>query len=429
MDGAQAVAAVAPLATAVSAFFRRQLVSNALSLYVVQGLNYLVPLLVLPFLLRALGPRDYGAILLAQSLMGYALILTTFGFNFSAARDISVARRDPQAVAKVYWTTMAAKGALLLASCGVLAVIVTAVPAFREHWRVCAACSLLVLGDVLFPQWYLQGLERLKEAALAQAISRLAVAAAIILMVRSPGDMLLAAALSSAPQLLAVFVSRALGRPLAPAAFYRPSLADVSGALKRSWHIFASSVSTTLYLNTNTFVLGLMCGTPAVAEYGLANRLISVLQGIATPISQAVFPRASLLFAERRAEAWALLARVTRLVLPIIALASLCVGVFAPEIVRVLGGEAYAGAATAVRIMMINPVLIAAAGIPAQTIMVNTGLTKQMMRAYLAAGIVNLAVLPFLVSAYAASGAALSLAIAETVACTLLAAAIWRQRR
>jgi len=51
----------------------RGIVGDALSLYAVQGLNYLVPLLLLPYLLRVLSPEGYGSIAFAQSLVGYAI--------------------------------------------------------------------------------------------------------------------------------------------------------------------------------------------------------------------------------------------------------------------------------------------------------------------------------------------------------------------
>src|SRR5262245_53628947 len=92
---------------------RSRLAGNVLSLYAIQGLNTLLPLLTLPFLLRALQPAGYGSIMFAQSLMGYALLVVEFGFNFTAARDISVARDKPDDIARIYWTTLAAKSLLL----------------------------------------------------------------------------------------------------------------------------------------------------------------------------------------------------------------------------------------------------------------------------------------------------------------------------
>ncbi|MGA8298128.1 MAG: oligosaccharide flippase family protein [Terriglobales bacterium] len=53
---------------------------NILWLFSLQGLNYLVPLAVLPYLVRVLGIERYGLIAFAQSFAQYFVVLTDYGF-------------------------------------------------------------------------------------------------------------------------------------------------------------------------------------------------------------------------------------------------------------------------------------------------------------------------------------------------------------
>jgi len=408
------------LCSHIRQLLRRRIVANALSLYGIQGLNYLMPLILLPYLLRVLGPSGYGPIALAQSLMGYGLVLTDFGFNSTAARDISVARDDPRAMARIYWTTAAAKLLLLLVSALALAAAVAAIPAFRREWPIFLSCSLMLVGNAAFPQWYLHGLERLREAALLQACAKVSIAAGTFLFVHAPQDAWKAAVLTSAPQLLGLTAAAILRKPIAPAIFYRPRLSDVRDALAGSWHLFISTVATTLYGQTNTLVLGLMAGDRAVALYNVAERLVLALQGLATPLTQAVFPRASLLFATDRARAWRLIERMVGVILPVIGGSALLLAVFAPTVVRLIGGHAYDDAATVVRIMAITPVLVAAGALPAQMIIVSARLTRQLFRIYATVGLLNVALLPALVYTLHERGAAISLVIADSLVALLM---------
>jgi polysaccharide transporter, PST family len=395
---------------------RHKLVGNALSLYAIQGLNYLVPLIVLPYLLRVLRPTEYGAIVMAQALMGYAMVVTDFGFNLTAARDISVARNDATAVARIYWTTIAAKILLLLTSLAIVAFVVSVTPSFRARWPIFLACSLMVVGNVAFPQWYLQGLERLKDSALIQASAKVVGAGAIFIFVRGPQDLWTAAVISSIPQLLGVGVAAALGKPMFPAMFYRPTWIEVRRALHASWHMFTSTVSTTLYATTTTLVLGLMAGEREVALYNLAVRLVAAVQSVASPLTQAVFPRASLLFDADPNAAWRLIKRMMRILLPAVGSCALLLGLLAPIIVRLVGGTPFADAVPLVRIMAILPVVLGVGGLPAQIILVGTGKTKELSQIYLRVGILNLIVMPPLIYALSATGAALALTLAETLA-------------
>jgi len=407
--------------------FRSRLAGNVLSLYAVQGLNTLMPLITLPFLLRALHPAGYGSIMFAQSLMGYALLVIEFGFNFTAAREISVARDKPDVVARVYWTTLAAKSLLLLACVSVIAVIVAVVPDFRRDWPVFAASALLLLGNVAFPQWYFQGLERLKETAAIQAVAKVVGAACVIAFVRSPEDLIIGAVILSAPQLLAALAALALRRPLAPKQFYWPTWLDIRHALGQSGHLFAASVSTTLYLHTNPFVLGLMRGPEAVALYSLANRLIAAMQALVSPVAQAAFPRASLLFSQQRDEAWRLVKRIAWVAVPTMAFACIVLAIFAPQIVAILGGSKWGEVVPVLRTMAVVPVLVTIATLLAQTVMVNIGLTRQLFWIYLSVGLLNLALLPLLITARGAQGAALSLVTAELLGPILMLVVVWRR--
>ena len=72
----------------------KKLASNIASLFTVQAANYLIPLLTLPYLVRILGPREFGLIAFAQAFSQYFVILTDYGFNLSATREVAIHRAD-----------------------------------------------------------------------------------------------------------------------------------------------------------------------------------------------------------------------------------------------------------------------------------------------------------------------------------------------
>ena len=417
------------IAARLSGLLKGKIASNALSLYAVQGINNLLSLLVMPFLLRALSPQGYGSIVFAQSLIGFAEVLTDFGFNFTAAREISIARGNLEEIARIYWITTAAKIFFFCLSIGLIFLVVFIVPRFREDWPVFAASSLILLGNVAFPKWYYQGLERLKEMALAQVIAKCVGTVSILLLVKSPDDLLMAAVVLSSPMLIGAISVVMTGRSLAPDLFYRPRISEVVLAIKESSHLFVASISTVLYLNTNSFVLGLVCGEKAVGLYGVGMRIVGTIQALATPFIQAVFPRASQLFAGQADDAgWQLVKRVSWIVFPAMLLVSLVVLLMAPQLVSLLGGKNYAEAVMSVRIMSIVPLLITIDKVLSEIIMVNIGLSRLLPKIYFFIGVINLALLWPLVSALEVNGAAISLVMAELVVIGLMLFSIksWR---
>ena len=69
---------------------RRIVLKNFLSLTTLQTINYLLPLVILPYLTRVIGMDKFGLIAFAQSLVQYFMILTDYGFSLSATKEISL---------------------------------------------------------------------------------------------------------------------------------------------------------------------------------------------------------------------------------------------------------------------------------------------------------------------------------------------------
>ena len=401
-----------------------RLLSDVLSLYVVQGVNYLIPLLVLPYLLRTLNPMGYGAIVFAQSLVNYLRIFTNFGFNFSATRDVSLARDHREQLGRIFWTTLTAKICLLVIGVAAIAPFILLIPLLRQHANVIDASGLALCGSVLLPEWYFQGTEHIRHLAAIQAASNVVMLVAIFVFVRSPHDEVTAAAILSLPSLLGGGISLLVMSLAWPVSWHCPTVQGVWNALRGSFHLFISGAATSVYVNSNVFLIGIICGDFQVALYSVANRIALAATGVLSPIVQASFPRASVLFHRSVEDGLGFAKTIWRYLFTLAIVMSGVLLIFARQIVEILGGARYLDAIPVVRVMGLLPVAIGTAMVLAQIVMVNVGLTRRMSRIYMIAGVISVALLVPLAYRFGALGGAVSLLAVEIAGPILMARSI-----
>lgn len=75
--------------------------NNIISLYILQFSNYILPLIIIPYLVRILGPEKFGIVSFGQSLMMYFVLVVNYGFNWSATRAIAMQRNNSYHVNKI----------------------------------------------------------------------------------------------------------------------------------------------------------------------------------------------------------------------------------------------------------------------------------------------------------------------------------------
>jgi PST family polysaccharide transporter len=184
-------------------FFRSSVVRNALSLYGIQAANYVLPWFTFPYMLRVIGVEKFGAIAFAQAFVSYFDVVTRYGFDFTATREISIHRDDARKLSQIFTATLIAKTILMTLSLVVFSATVLLIPRFRQDARLFFITFTVVIANVIFPQWLFQGIEKMEHITYREVGGRLLGLAPIFLFVHRPSDYLIAAGIQSGSLLVA----------------------------------------------------------------------------------------------------------------------------------------------------------------------------------------------------------------------------------
>jgi len=394
---------------------KRRLLSNFMSLSVLQGANYVLPLITLPYLVRVLGPEKYGLIAFAQAFIQYFNILTDYGFNLSATREISIHRNNAQRVSEIFSSVMIIKLGLLVLSFVIMSILVFSFWKFRQDWLIYYLTFGMVVGQVLFPVWFFQGMERMKYITFLNITAKLIFTIAIFVFIRQASDYIYVPLLN----LFGYWVAGALALWIVfrdfKIAFKVPSYSSLIHQLKEGSIMFVSTIAISLYTTSNVFLLGLFTNNVIVGFYSAAEKIVKALQGLWTPFSQAIYPIFSKLYYENRTKAQYMLKKIL-LYTGLITLAISLTGcIFAPFIIKVFFGEAFTTSVNIMQILVFIVFLIGINNVLGIQGLVAFGFAKEFTLTVIIASITHLILLVIFIPVFKGVGVAIATIATETI--------------
>ena len=386
---------------------------NGAALYALQIADLVIPIVTLSYLARVLGAQTWGAVLYAQGFALWLGLLFEYGFQLSVTREIARCRDDREQVAAI---VSGVAGASLLLTLASLAATLLAgwilTPFHAKPSYVWLAWGIAFTNGVR-PLWYFQGIEEMTWPALWNGISRLAVAIALFVFVRSTDDaewVLVLQVIASGTLLVTMWLRLYREIP-----FRAPCRAGALDTLNKGWRLFLFRGAVSLYTTANTVLLGWYVPPAAVSFYAAPERLIKAGQGLIWPASQVLYPRISRLAGNDPDAA----ARLTRMALLVIGGGGLAAGLVtmagAPWIVAWQFGQGYEAAVPVLRMLALLLPLVAASNVLGIQWMLPPGMDDSFNRIILIAGLVNLILAFVLAPRFGPWGMALAVVLAESL--------------
>jgi PST family polysaccharide transporter len=394
---------------------------NVLVFVLVRGLSLTAPLLTLPVLSRAIGPRGFGLIAFAQSVAMYGTNIIDFGFNITGISSVAELHHSPVALRQLFWSVNAVRALLM---CGWLAVLLPVALTNRVSGEgaVLGMSSLLLLGCLLTPAWLYQGLERASSFAMLSLAPRLAVFPLILIFVRTPSQTALAAGIAFGAEALA-------GGMLFGYAWMRliPGRPQFAWTVARRETVTAfdpwlGTVATTFSSNLNPLILRHLAGLQAVGVFSAADRLVRAVYSFYYPVVQAYQASVTRSWSQGDLRLAQLTTKRVAALLAAVSLTMLLAAqFFGAWMIRVLFGPAFQASVAVLRIESLWLLFAGAAAVLVYLRYVARHQGRRLRSRYLLAAVVQCLLLLPLVHYLSAAGAA----IASVLAQAALTGALW----
>lgn len=297
----------------------KTLLGNFLSLSALQFVGIILPLIILPYLIRVIGFSKYGIVVLAFSLISYFQSVTDYSFKITATRDVALFKNSPQKLNLIYSKVLIVKAIFISFSCLIITSIVLLYPPFYEERRIFFLSMPLLLGYGIFPEWFFQGIEKMRYIAILNISIKLFFTLCVFVFITEESDYWLYPFLQSLGLIIAGVVGQYILIRKYKLQFVALKPRFIKNTIKDNFPIFVNQFLPTLYNNTTTLILGLFATSYLVGIYDALKKITDISIIFISVVSRVFFP-----FLNRKKEAFSnyrkliLILAILLIVLPII---------------------------------------------------------------------------------------------------------------
>ena len=268
----------------------KRLLSNFLSLVILQGASYILPLITLPYLVRVLGVENYGLLAFATAMIAYFSIMTDYGFNLTATREISIHRNNKAKLIEIFSSVMIIKLIFMIISFIAMSIIVLSFEKFSQNWEIYFLTFGTVVGQVLFPIWFFQGMERMKYITYLNIGSRLLFTIAIFVFIHNQTDLYIVPLLNAISGLTIGIISLIILKIEFGIKFKFQERLVLKEKIIEGWHIFVSSIGIQGYKINSILILGIFTSELIVGYFVVAKKILDITNQLNGIISRVYFP-------------------------------------------------------------------------------------------------------------------------------------------
>jgi O-antigen/teichoic acid export membrane protein len=379
---------------------------------ILSGSQVLLPLISYPYITRILGPVNLGKINYVDFLGQLFIIFAAFGIPFYAIREIAVVRND------------AAKRALLIQEIVLLHSFFALLAAFIfilatvGQWSSSPLLYIFALANILLSaysfEWYLQGMEAFRFAAIRTIVIRIGMLVAFFLLIKNARDYPYYSGVFTTGFLLMAVIN---GYKVVRDNHFVKQPLQLRKHLRPLWHFFLTTSAISIYIYFDTILLQqLTHNEQAVGYYTTIIKLVKICLVVLLTVGSVLMPRLS--FLASTGNTTAVKTHLDKSLLFIVTLGiPISAGLYllAPEIIAVIAGEAFLPAVPVMKILALLPLAIGLSNLFCFQTLIPFNKEKIFLRAVIIGSIISVSLNILLIPHLAEKGAAWANIITEII--------------
>lgn len=267
------------------------IIENYFFMTVLQILNSFFYLFIYPFLIKTLGVSSYGLYVYILSIATFFISIVTFGFDLPAVKIIA---QFPNNILKISHTVscvFTAKVLLEFFSLIIFSILIFSIPHLRANWVLLYVVFAQSFTNIIFPQWYFQGVQRMRYVTYIQLAFKFISLPFIFVFIDNSDDVLSFAIITTLASLSGGIVAAYFLRYKENVKIIWIPFNQLKSWYRDSFPFFLSASVGILKEQSIIILIGSFFGLKDVAVYDLANKIIAIPRLLFASVNGAMFPK------------------------------------------------------------------------------------------------------------------------------------------
>ena len=313
-------------------------------------LNLFFPLITFPYVSRVLSVSGIGVYNFSNTYVNYFILIAGLGIATYAVREGARYREDKAKINKFASQVFSLNMIATVIAYFLLFASLVIFKNLHNYVSCILIFSLQILFTTLGTEWIYTIYEDYAYITIRSILFKIISIVLLFLLVRKPEDYLIYAAIT---------VLSAVGSNLLNFVHAR-NFVHIKITIKTNWRyhlkpilvIFASAIAVTIYVSSDTTILGLLKNDYAVGIYSTSVKIYQMAQGLLSALLMVTIPRLAFLWGQRRVGEYnqvlsKVVASLGVLVLP----AAIGVIMLSREVILIIASEKYLASVNSLRII------------------------------------------------------------------------------
>lgn len=405
----------------------QKLITNIFFSGFFQMISLFTPIIITPYLIKVVGIEKYGLVSFMTVFFTYVYSITDYGFMVTGNREVAISKESKAKLAKILFDVLSAKFILIIISLFVLVICFFLIPKLSSNISLFCLGFTIVIGRVLIPNWFFQGLEQMKSLSLINGISQIIFVILIFMFIKKSEDFIwviffqgLTFIISGILGLVFIYV-KIISKP--KIVF---SLTGGIHQLKIAFPIFLLSISSISYNNANLLILGLVSNDKVIGYFSIADKVITFVKQCIGALGIALLPHISRLATQSFTKVISFFKQFYIIIIIGVVFISSFIAIFAENITFWIVGN-YNKEVTQILLYLTPiPIIIAISSIP-YTILLSYDEKNNVSKVIILGCIINLLLNFVLASIWSVNGTITSIYFTELYVAVMLFYLLWRK--